>query len=487
MNNLVKFSLAFGLVLFVALSASMPADAATTKQFIQRVTLDARSSATAAPGNVNGFSLEPGTYVIEHEGGSWSPWSSDQDKGASQYTTTGTWVPRANIQYVSETGLQKAIDIAPGYFQDQYSASQAGNGKSKTITISGSGTNLWLWLKDSPITDNRNGSQKVTLSIYKINQTVDPTPQPQPNPAPNPTTSNLVCKDETVRVDEGERVSFKVDVRGSVTNDIEYGIDDEPRGSDFNKNTGRFSWTTEVGDEDTYRFEYSATDGYSECEGDIKITVESERVRNTTPTVQIPSYPTIPQINIPTPITPTIVQVPVTRTVVVERTAQVVEVDSNIDLSQFNIRVEKDENDNVYVIWETSKPSRGYVVYGLASQPNVQNYRYEYSSPQSTAISTSHKVWLGNLQSDRTYYFRIVSEVGTQVKVSEERSFIMLNSANSINSVALGSAIATLGLLIFNPFFLMLVIIALLLLIIFKRKEGHVAVYQQPAQVEIGG
>ncbi|MDP2629519.1 MAG: fibronectin type III domain-containing protein [Candidatus Harrisonbacteria bacterium] len=139
------------------------------------------------------------------------------------------------------------------------------------------------------------------------------------------------------------------------------------------------------------------------------------------------------------------------------------------DLEHFNVQVETDENNNVFISWQTDRPSRGQVVYGLASQADFdQNYRYEFISPQTQGLSTMHKVMLSQLQFDRSYYFRIVSTFGNEVNTSDEMSFILLPEHSGNGNQGSASAIANLVL---SPVLLIIVIAGLVMILLFGRRR----------------
>lgn len=147
-------------------------------------------------------------------------------------------------------------------------------------------------------------------------------------------------------------------------------------------------------------------------------------------------------------------------------------------LHAYNIRVDTDEDQNSIITWETTKPSRGQVIYGLATQGDRAGTdftgagQYEFATPVSADTSTSHRFVLGKLENERVYYFRVVSFVGTEKNVSTERSFVQLPSGETLNSNAgFASVIGTLGSFLISPWFLLLVIILITLMIIFRRRN----------------
>ncbi len=137
---------------------------------------------------------------------------------------------------------------------------------------------------------------------------------------------------------------------------------------------------------------------------------------------------------------------------------------------------------NVVVTFETNKPSRGYVVYSLVSGGS------EYRTPDDGVISTVHRVNLGQLEVGRTYYIRAVATAGGETARSNERVFSQLVGVNQVqqypvqqnttngNNFGSAGALASIGTLLFSPWFLLIVIILLLLLIFFRRRRETVAI-----------
>lgn len=137
---------------------------------------------------------------------------------------------------------------------------------------------------------------------------------------------------------------------------------------------------------------------------------------------------------------------------------------------------------NVVVTFETNKPSRGHVVYSLVSGGS------EYRTPDDGVISTVHRVNLGQLEVGRTYYIRAVATAGGETARSNERVFSQLVGVNQVqqypvqqnttngNNFGSAGALASIGTLLFSPWFLLIVIILLLLLIFFRRRRETVAI-----------
>ncbi|MDP3880663.1 MAG: putative Ig domain-containing protein [bacterium] len=282
---------------------------------------------------------------------------------------------------------------------------------------------------------------------------------------------------ENARV--GELYTYNVNAYDRDRDRISYFLDRAPSGMRIDRNDGYIEWTPSSEHAGTIQYvTVTAEDRYGNDDSQsFSINVEGPR----TAVVTNPSP------------TPTVVEVPVVRTVVVQAQPTVLGTVSGINmqaLELYNVRTYIDESGNVFVSWETNKPSRGRVHYGLASQATKgANFVYEYTSPDSGAVSTIHSVMLGNLQMERTYYFRVVSEVGNERRISPDHSFIRVNEGigaiSATNNVALGSALGVIGSAIFSPALLLLIIIILLIAVVIRRRRKKTVRIVEPAKIEI--
>lgn len=80
-----------------------------------------------------------------------------------------------------------------------------------------------------------------------------------------------------------------------------------------------------------------------------------------------------------------------------------------------------DRNCEVYVTWNTSKPTSGQVVYGTVSQQSLTNYSYPETAPEGNSYTKEHAVKLGCLN-NVTYFMRIVVFSDTERLASSELS-----------------------------------------------------------------
>ena len=163
-------------------------------------------------------------------------------------------------------------------------------------------------------------------------------------------------------------------------------------------------------------------------------------------------------------------------------------------LRSYNIRIDTDELGNSVVSWDTTKPTRGRVIFGRASQGDRTGTdftgagQYEFATPNTPETSTSHRVILGQLEGERVYYFRVVSFAGTDTTVSSERSFVQLPSGETLRSEAgFASVIGTLGSFLFSPWFLLLMIIVIVLVIVFRRRNEGEIIAHAPVEMHTSG
>lgn len=118
-----------------------------------------------------------------------------------------------------------------------------------------------------------------------------------------------------------------------------------------------------------------------------------------------------------------------------------------------NIRIEQ-ERGRAVVYWETNRPASSGVVYDIVSGADVtKDYgsAYAYSVPADHNPVTNHRVVLGKLDQGTTYYLRVVSQVGEEMAVSSERSFVQL---------------AVIGWTLFNPWLILLLLLIVLAIVV---------------------
>lgn len=155
------------------------------------------------------------------------------------------------------------------------------------------------------------------------------------------------------------------------------------------------------------------------------------------------------------------------------------------NLTLFNERVDINEDGNVLISWDTDKPARGLVHYGLLSQADRSDFQYEFISPEDSQLSTHHQISLGDkFEKQRSYYFRVVATVGNNRAVSTEHSFILLNEGGVTGSATITE---TLGGIFFGPLLWIVIIILLVLYFFNRRKKGVESHHDDSDEIVIGG
>ncbi len=150
----------------------------------------------------------------------------------------------------------------------------------------------------------------------------------------------------------------------------------------------------------------------------------------------------------------------------------------------FNLAVRVQPKGDLMVSWDTSKPSRGEVVYGYSSNPRSDSWNtilnYDFTTGEQSSPSTKHELSLGKLEIGRTYYMRAISRTGSETDISREIIFIPMQTAQGTPSVqqydGAASAIDSAGSFLTSTGFLIilgLVAIALLLYIIYRFFAGR--------------
>lgn len=96
------------------------------------------------------------------------------------------------------------------------------------------------------------------------------------------------------------------------------------------------------------------------------------------------------------------------------------------DLEIFNLRVDNDELNNVIVSFNTNIPASSQVAYSLNSHledRDARNYENRVAGPFN---STYHQVNLGILEINRTYYLRAIATAGSDTEITSELAFVQL-------------------------------------------------------------
>ncbi len=158
-----------------------------------------------------------------------------------------------------------------------------------------------------------------------------------------------------------------------------------------------------------------------------------------------------------------------------------------VAISTFNISVRVSADKEMIISWDTNKPTTGEVVFGYASQSrgsdlNRTILNYDFTTGQISETATRHEASLGRLDTDQTYYLRVISRADNQTDISREIVFIpmatqeggiVIKQSEGAASAAdsLGSFLVSGGFL----FFLLLVIIGLIIYLIVLSRRPLVA------------
>jgi len=155
-------------------------------------------------------------------------------------------------------------------------------------------------------------------------------------------------------------------------------------------------------------------------------------------------------------------------------------------INVFNISVRVNNVKEMLVGWDTNIPTTGEVVFGYASQSRgsdlnrmILNYDFTTGLIEGGA-STRHEVSLGKLDTNRTYYLRVISRspsvsslnyADNQTEISREIVFIpMATQEGSIiieQTEGAASAAGTLGAFITSGGFLLFLVLVIIGLIVY--------------------
>ena len=98
------------------------------------------------------------------------------------------------------------------------------------------------------------------------------------------------------------------------------------------------------------------------------------------------------------------------------------------------------------VLWDTTRPARGRVIYDVVSHTDKTNGSYVYAraTPDGTDYVTQHRVELVGIEFNVVYYFRAVSKTNGETVTSREIAFVKLPGGGiSITGVLAGGLSAT--------------------------------------------
>ncbi len=88
-----------------------------------------------------------------------------------------------------------------------------------------------------------------------------------------------------------------------------------------------------------------------------------------------------------------------------------------LSINPLNVTATQVDEDTVLVVWYTSKPASGRVIYGLNSPAEYgtsPNYNYPYSTAENSEETIYHSMMVNGLSPGQIYYFRPVSKSGSE-------------------------------------------------------------------------
>ncbi len=291
---------------------------------------------------------------------------------------------------------------------------------------------------------------------------------------------------------------FRYDARAisSQGRQLVYRLVVAPEGAYLNESTGAIAWAVpaNAANDQQAQFTVTATDGYSAmATQSFTVAITGGRPTVTTIVNQSPrvSYVPAPQrsvdytYNVASANRQT-VSVVTGRTVVptnytyygANAYGALTVPTTAVEVQVFNTAVRVNADRETIVSWDTSKPARGEVVFGYASQSrgadlNRTILNYDFTTGQLAGASTRHEASLGRLEIGRTYYLRVIARADNQTNISREIVFIPMTTENGQIQVqqrdGAASAIGTLGGFLTSGgflFFLLLIVIGLIVYLI---------------------
>lgn len=131
-----------------------------------------------------------------------------------------------------------------------------------------------------------------------------------------------------------------------------------------------------------------------------------------------------------------------------------------------DVVIQADTHGDVWVNWETNNLSTSRIIFDVISQANkTKEFTYTFATPDGMDLVTSHKVNLGQLESNKTFYLRAVSKKGTEVAISNELTFVKLPVGATTASIwsNLGDLFSGIGLLFWIMFLIIVILGAALM------------------------
>ena len=285
----------------------------------------------------------------------------------------------------------------------------------------------------------------MTVTIY-VSQDYNPPYYPPYNPP----TQTPIFVDFNPPLTAREGQVYTATIRATSGNlPITYRVVSGPSGMIINERLGVIIWVpnfTQGGS--TYTVNIGASNGTLEATRVFYVTVEDVNFVIPTPPVYVPPKPA-----------------------------------PEAPLKIYDISIDRQEKEDVVVLFKTNYPAYGEVMYDLISQADkTKNFTYAYTAVGSGNQTTNHSVNLGNLDGDRNYYLRAVAKRGDNTAVSQEIALIQVN--NDVNYMAF-----ILGFFnwLVSPWLLWLIVIILLILLLLSyRRQNKILIdnrqYHRPSE-----
>ncbi len=285
------------------------------------------------------------------------------------------------------------------------------------------------------VTDNTTSPVDMYISItvyanqwcsgYNCGSTPTPVPVPNQNSCYNQIyfTSQM----PSVNAREGQLFTYAVQA-ASYGCPVTYRLVSGPTGLSFNQYSGVITWTPSYNQGgQAYAISVAASNSYYEATQTFYVYVEDGN------TIYSPIY----------------------ESPVYTQPVQAIE-----KLKISSVTIQTDSNSDVWVSWETNKPSTSRIIFDVFSEVNkTKDFTYDFATPDDVDLVTTHQVNLGQLEPNKTFYLRAVSKKGAEMAFSNELTFVKLPSAGVASSVwnILGDFFSGQGL-----FWVLLLIIILL-------------------------
>jgi len=272
---------------------------------------------------------------------------------------------------------------------------------------------------------NQVGTYTVTLRVSDNKTTTEKVITISSGIAPN--APRFIGFNAPSIVREGQLYLYTATAMSQNGGTIKYRVITGPQGLVINPTFGTILWVPGYNQARTepYLVTVGASDGVAEGAQSFYITV----------------------LDAPAPVGGPIVIVPPTRTTSSNLVGTPVVKENPLQIS--NVRVESKDNGDVVVRFDTSKPTRGRVIYDTASQAEkTSDFSYANATLENSNLSTSNEITITDLKENTGYYLRAVGKTEDgETAFSSERVIVRLPD-NSVQDLTLASVLGSVGSLI---------------------------------------